>query len=159
MSFLHFKERGENPSSIEANWWDKLDLIMSILRQKSVFYWLSNTNITVDKVMIKFEDRTLQKVTIPDKPIPTGFKIFVLVDSGYIFNWECTKPGLNEGLLVAKKCVSVSIPNSTKTTLLNPTQSVVIRLASYLSEFIEQKKQIFICFWIIYSLYGNLYKH
>ena len=119
---------------------------MSILRQKSAFYWLSSTNITVDKVMIKFEGRTLQKVTIPDKPISTGFKIFALANSDYIFNWECTKPGLNEGLLAAKKCVSVSIPNSSKTTLLNPTQSVVVRLTSCLSLFIEQKKLIFICF-------------
>ena len=90
MSFLHFKDRGENPFSIGANWWDKLDSIMSILRQKSVLYWLSSTNITVDEVMIKFEGRTSQKVTIPDKSIPTEFKIFVLADSGYIFNWECT---------------------------------------------------------------------
>ena len=94
---------------------------MSILRQKSVFYWLSSTNITVDEVMIKFEGRTLQKVTIPDKPIPTEFKIFALTNSDYIFNWECTRPGLNEGLLTTKKCISVSIPNSTKTTFLNPT--------------------------------------
>ena len=96
---------------------------MSILRQKAVFYWIPSTNITVDEIMIKFEGRTLQKVTIPGKPIPTGLKLFALGDSGYIYNWECTKPGLNEGLLAAKKCVSVSIPNSTKTTLLNPTQS------------------------------------
>ena len=77
--------------------------------------------------MIKFKGRTSQKVTILGKSIPTGFKIFALTDSGYIFNWECIRPGLNEGLLTAKKCVSVSISNSTKTTLLNPTQSVVIR--------------------------------
>ena len=71
--------------------------------------------------MINFEGRTSQKVTIPDKPISTGFKIFALADFGYIFNWECTKPGLNEGLLAAKKCISISIPNSLKTTLLNST--------------------------------------
>ena len=116
---------------------------MSILRQKSVFYWLSNTNITVDEVMIKFKGRTLQKVTIPDKPIFTGFKIFALADSGYIFNWECIKPGLNEGLLTTKKCISIFILDSSKTTLLNPTQSVVIRLTSCLSEFIKQKKKNF----------------
>jgi hypothetical protein len=103
MSFLHFKDRGESPSSIGANWWDKLDPIMSILRQKSALYWLPSTNITVDEVMIKFEDRTSQKVTISGKPISTGFKIFALANSGYIFNWECTKPGLNKGLLTTKK--------------------------------------------------------
>ena len=128
MSFLHFKDRRENPSSIEANWWDKLNPIISLLYQKSAFYWTSSTNLTVDKVMIKFEGWTSQKVTIPGKPISTGFKIFALPDFSYIFNWECTEPGLNKGLLEAKKCVSVSILNSSKTTLLSPTQSVVIRL-------------------------------
>ena len=113
---------------------------MSILRQKSVFYWLSSTNITVDEVMIKYEGRTSQKVTIPNKSISTDSKIFALADFGYIFNWECTKPGLNEGLLTVKKCVSVSIPNSLKITLLTPTQSVFVRLTSCLSMFIEQKK-------------------
>ena len=93
---------------------------MSILRQKSVFYWFPDTDITVDEVMIKFEGRTSQKVTIPNKSISTEFKIFALANSGYICNWECIKPGLNEGLLTAKKFVSISIPNSFKITLLNP---------------------------------------
>ena len=94
---------------------------MSILCQKYAFYWIPSTNITVDEVMIKFKGRTSQKVTIPDKSILTRFKIFALADSGYIFNWECIRSGLNEGLLAAKKCVSISISNFIKTTLLNPT--------------------------------------
>ena len=93
---------------------------MSILCQESAFYWILSTNITVDEIMIKFEGRTLQKVMIPDKPISTGFKLFALGDSGYIYNWECTKPGLNEGLLAATKYISVFILNFIKTTLLNP---------------------------------------
>ena len=82
--------------------------------------------------MLKFEGRTTDKITIPAKPIPTGFKLFALGDSGYTYNWECTKPGLAEGLIAAKTCVSISVPNSTLSTLLNPTQSVVIRLAECL---------------------------
>ena len=82
--------------------------------------------------MLKFEGRTSEKITIPGKPIPTGFKLFGLGDSGYLYNWECTKPGLAEGLITAKTCVSISVPNSTLSTLLNPTQSVVIRLAECL---------------------------
>ena len=53
--------------------------------------------------MLKFEERTTEKITISAKPIPTGFKLFALGDSGYIYNWECTKPGLAEGLVAAKK--------------------------------------------------------
>ena len=78
--------------------------------------------------MLKFEGRTTQKITIPGKPISTGFKIFALGDSGYIYNWECTSPGLAEGLKDAKKRISVSISNSDVSVYLNPTQSVVIRL-------------------------------
>jgi hypothetical protein len=71
--------------------------------------------------MLKFEGRTTQKITIPGKPIPTGFKIFALGDSSYTLNWECTRPGLTEGILREKKRISVSIPNSSISALLNPT--------------------------------------
>ncbi len=36
--------------------------------------------------MLKYEGRTSQKITIPDKPISTEFKLFALGDSGYIYN-------------------------------------------------------------------------
>jgi hypothetical protein len=70
--------------------------------------------------MLKFKGRTTQKITIPGKPIPTGFKIFTLGDSGYTYNWECIRPGLAEGLLEEKKQISISILNSSISTYLNP---------------------------------------
>jgi hypothetical protein len=36
--------------------------------------------------MLKFKGRTTQKITISDKPISIGFKIFALGDSNYIYN-------------------------------------------------------------------------
>jgi hypothetical protein len=78
--------------------------------------------------MLKFKGRTIQKITIPSKLIPTGFKIFALGDSGYTYNWECIRPGLAEGLKEEKTRISISILNSDLITFLNPTQSVVIRL-------------------------------
>jgi hypothetical protein len=53
--------------------------------------------------MIKFEGRTIQKITIPGKPIPIGFKIFALEDFSYTYNWEYTRPGLAEEVLIEKK--------------------------------------------------------
>jgi Transposase IS4 len=91
----------------------------------------------VDEIMLKFKGRTTQKITISGKPISTGFKIFALEDSGYTLNWECTRPGIAEGILREKKRISISIPNSSISTLLNPTQSVVIRLISCLSIYIN----------------------
>jgi len=114
-----------------------LESIFFILHKKSAYYWLSSTNLTINEVMLKFEGRTSQKITISCKSIPTGFKLFALGDSGYIYNWECTRPDIAEGILREKKKVSISIPNSSISTSLNPTQSVVIRLANSLSKFIE----------------------
>ena len=88
--------------------------------------------------MLKFKGHITQKITIPGKPIPAGFKIFALRDSGYIYNWECTRPGLAEGVLKEKTRISVSIPNSSISTFLNPTQSVVIRLIKCLSIYIQK---------------------
>jgi Transposase IS4 len=136
LSNFHFKDRGFNP--IQGNWWDKLEPVFSILRQKCSFYWIPSTNLTINEIMLKFEGRTTQKITIPGKPIPTGFKIFALGDSGYIYNWECTRPGLAEGVLKEKKRISVSILNSKISTFLNPTQSVVIRLIKCLSIYIQK---------------------
>jgi Transposase IS4 len=87
---------------------------------------------------LKFEGRTTQKITIPGKPILIGFKLFALGDSGYIYNWECTRPGLVEGVLTEKKRISVNISNSIISTFLNPTQSVVIRLIECSSIYINK---------------------
>jgi Transposase IS4 len=93
--------------------------------------------------MIKFKDRTLQKIIIPGKPISTEFKIFALRDSGYTYNWECIRPSLSEGVLTEKQRISI---------FLNPIQSVVIRLIKYLSIYIEKRRSfhlfldnLFIC--------------
>jgi Transposase IS4 len=94
--------------------------------------------------MLKFEGRTTQKIPIPGKPIPKGFKIFTLGDSGYTLNWEYTRPGIAEGILKEKKRISVSIPNSTGFTLLNPTQSVIIRLISCLSIYINNSLSFYL---------------
>jgi Transposase IS4 len=94
--------------------------------------------------MLKFKRRTTQKITIPNKPIPTGFKIFALGDSGYIFNWEYTRPGIAEGILKEKKRISIFIFNSSISILLNPTQSVIIRYISYLSIYINNRLSFYI---------------
>ncbi len=71
--------------------------------------------------MLKFKERTSQKIIISDKSISTGFKLFALGDSGYIYNWECIKSGIIEGILRERKKVSISIFNSSLSTSLNPT--------------------------------------
>ncbi len=96
--------------------------------------------------MLKFEERTSQKIIISGKSISTGFKLFTLSDSDYIYNWECIKSGIIEGILRKKKKVSISISNSSISIFLNPTQSVIIRLINSLSKFI--KDELFFHFYL-----------
>jgi hypothetical protein len=88
----------------------------------------------------------MQKITIPGKPIPTRFKIFALGDFNYTYNWECTRPGLAEGILLKKKRISISISNSSTSVLLNPTHSTVIRLISCLSIYIKNGLSFYLFF-------------
>ncbi len=62
--------------------------------------------------MLKFEERTSQKITISYKSILTRFKLFALNDFNYIYNWKCTRLNIIEQILRERKKVSISIPNS-----------------------------------------------
>jgi hypothetical protein len=41
------------------NWWDKLEPIFSILRQKYSHYWIPSVNLTIDEIILKFKGRTV----------------------------------------------------------------------------------------------------
>ena len=70
--------------------------------------------------MLKFKGRTTQKITISDKPISIGFKIFALEDSGYTYNWKYIKPGLIKGVIIEKKRISINISDFKLSSFLNP---------------------------------------
>ena len=71
--------------------------------------------------MLAFEGRTTQKISIPGKPIDTGFKLFGLSDGGYLYTWEATRPGLNEGAILDGNKFSITILGTTIQTFLTPT--------------------------------------
>ena len=47
--------------------------------------------------MVRFKGRSHGITTILGKPVPTGFKYFVLVEDGYIISFKCTAPRILEG--------------------------------------------------------------
>ena len=83
--------------------------------------------------MIRFKGRSHDITTIPGKPVPTGFKYFVLAEDDYIINFECTAPRIlededNEDI----RNREISIPEIRLFTKLSNTQAVVERLISIL---------------------------
>ena len=78
------------------SWWLKLGDVLPILRQKCQEYWDIGSHLTVDEIMISFDGRSIQKVTIPTKPIPVGLKLQGLGDKDYIYSSEAIRPKLAE---------------------------------------------------------------
>ena len=79
--------------------------------------------------MIRFEGRSHGITTIPGKPVPTGFKYFVLAEDGYIISFKCTAPRILEGK--SNEDITsrvVSIPEKNIYTKLLNTQAVIKRL-------------------------------
>jgi hypothetical protein len=87
----------------------------------------------VDEIIISFDGRSIQKITIPVKPIPIDLKLQGLEDKGYIYSWETTRPKLAEFQQNTSK-FSVLIPKTTPPiyTSLTATQSMVARLVKSL---------------------------
>jgi hypothetical protein len=83
--------------------------------------------------MISFDDKSIQKITIPAKPIPVGLKLQGLGDSGYIYSWEATRPKLAEFQQNTIK-FSVTILRITPPVFafLTATQPMVARLVESL---------------------------
>ena len=83
--------------------------------------------------MISFDGRSIQKVTIPAKPIPIGLKLQGLGDKGYIYSWEAIYLKLAEFQQNTSK-FSVLIPETTLPvyTSLMATQSMVAKLVKSL---------------------------
>jgi hypothetical protein len=46
--------------------------------------------------MISFDGKSIQKITIPVKPILISLKLQGLENKGYIYSWEAIRPKLAE---------------------------------------------------------------
>jgi hypothetical protein len=60
---------------VGESWWLKLGNVLPILRQKCQEYWDIGSHLIVDEIMISFDGRSIQKITILVKPIPIGLKL------------------------------------------------------------------------------------
>ncbi|KZL88088.1 hypothetical protein CI238_13585, partial [Colletotrichum incanum] len=80
--------------------------------------------------MVRFEGRSLETTTIKKKPIPTGYKIWILAQSGYCIRWLWHVHG--KGLYALVPQAQSARPAAGKLAQLTPTQQVVTTLISLL---------------------------
>jgi hypothetical protein len=83
--------------------------------------------------MIAYRGRSFHKVKLPSKPIKEGYKVWVLGDSGYVYDWlwhsRTDGPeGIPENGLLINRVKEKELTKLTKIQLA-PTFALIIRLA------------------------------
>ena len=76
-------ELERNPESI----FEKLEPLSERLRARFKEHWQPKTHLTVDEAIQRFMGRAKKMINIPKKPVPKGFKIWVLVNTNYVLDW------------------------------------------------------------------------
>jgi Transposase IS4 len=65
----------------------KVEPIGSIIRQNCQKLWNPSSYLAIDESMVAYRGRTHHKVKLPNKPIKEGYKVWVLGDSSYVYDW------------------------------------------------------------------------
>ena len=68
-------------------WWHKVEPVLRHIRMVSSTYYTPSSNISIDECMVRCEGRSAHTFKMPNKPIPEGYKLFVLADQGYIYTF------------------------------------------------------------------------
>lgn len=50
-------------------------------------YWIPGQDLAIDECMIRFTGRSHDIMTIPSKPISTGYKVWAVAQKSYILSW------------------------------------------------------------------------
>ena len=104
------------------------------LKQASLRLYKPGSNIAVDECIIRFTGRSKQKVTIPNKPTPTGFKVWVIAEAGFFLGWLWHSPKDSFDYLEGQEPAAQKEQRSlaAESIRINPTQAVVISLVKTL---------------------------
>jgi hypothetical protein len=81
--YLHIS----SPAATIKNYFDKLEPLLSHIRDVSKKFYVPSSNVSVDEMIIRFSGRSTHTVRIKNKPTPEGFKVLSLCDSGYTFTF------------------------------------------------------------------------
>jgi hypothetical protein len=89
--------------------------------------WKPGRDLAVDEIIVRFEGRAKEITTVPNKPTPTGFKVWGTAQRGFLIVWNWHIPGVKNGP------VGVRIPRELGGTKKagnggNKTQAVVLHL-------------------------------
>lgn len=96
--------------------------MISTFREGCRHYLTLGTMVAIDEIMVRFFGRSNDTCKMPNKPIKQGYKIFALVDNGYIWHFQLSSK-------------QHGIRELEKVDELTSTSSIVLQMAKLLPKF------------------------
>ncbi|KAK2468315.1 hypothetical protein H9L39_19961 [Fusarium oxysporum f. sp. albedinis] len=130
-SYGHGHRRTQPQEGLMPSVYRQVDRWSKHIQETGDSMYESGGDLTVDEAMVRFTGRSLETTTIPQKPTPTGYKIWVLGQSGYFVRWLWHVHGGGPYGLVPQQC-SRQGDKEVAEEHLTPTQRVVTTLLTLL---------------------------
>jgi Transposase IS4 len=120
--------------------------IASIIRRNYCTNWTPSSHLAIDEAMIPYQGRSIHKVKLKNKPISEGYKVWVLADNGYAWDWlwHSLQDG-PEGIPKRGLVVKQRVPQGPNSVRLASMYVLVVRFAIHLRQ--EHPNRIF-CFYL-----------
>jgi Transposase IS4 len=134
--YFTLRDKSVHPKKEKETFAWQVEPIASIIKHNCKALWSPSSHLAIDESMIAYRGRSSHKVKLPNKPIKEGYKVWVLGDAGYVYDWlwHSHVDGPED---VPKKGLDVDRVESTELTKLTkvhlaPTFALIIRLAERL---------------------------
>ena len=144
--YFTLRDRSIHPRKEGETFTWSVEPITTTVKQNCSAFWSPSSHLAIDESMILYGGRTKHKVKLLNKPIKEGYKVWVLRDGGYVYDWlwhsridgpeEISEKGL-EVDRASSKGESIKV-------LLAPTFALVIRLTQRLRQ--VHKSRVFCLF-------------
>jgi hypothetical protein len=117
------------PKGTRLRSFERVEPLNSHVQRVSLRLWTPGRNVTVDECMQRFTGRAFETTTVPSKPIPTGYKVWVVAQLGYFLQWTWHSKGA-QGPEGVRAPVALGGPKTNRGAGLsgNRTQAVVPHL-------------------------------
>jgi len=82
-----------DPTETKSTVFQKVAEWSQYIQLRSIEYWKPASSVSIDEAMVRFTGRSKDTVHLPSKPIPIGYKVWVVADSGYFLQWSFHRKG------------------------------------------------------------------
>ena len=129
--YFTIRDGSVSPPSRDDEFTWHLEPVATKIREACQQNWSPGSHLAIDESMIPYRGRSNHTVKMKNKPIPEGYKVWVLAEQGYIwsFLWYSAVTG-TEG--IPKKGDLIDLPVPFRSIRHATTFATVIRLAQHL---------------------------